>query len=202
MHSSRAGTQQPLSSPSISSRCPVSLPPPSPAPVRHRHIEAPLCSFLAPGPLSYAARGPLRGPFLGSWGKNRGDGVIRRLPGGCQLVLGRTDRVAAWWMFVHARIPAPPHTHTDICCVCVCVWKKLPSFVSGYILILHLLGSASRLGPACINCPCLARCLLLITLINFNSPGSRHHSSCFYTHTHTHTSGRNLAIVFFFFFAL
>ena len=68
--------------------------------------------------------------------------------------------------------------------------------VCGCILILHLCG-CSRARPsrpaaparlACINCPCLARCLLLITLINFNSPGSlHHHRGCLQTGTHTRT---------------
>lgn len=69
----------------------------------------------------------------------------------------------------------------DICCV----WKSC-----GVCLWLHLNPPSLRLQPclaeqtsssarlACINCPCLARCLLLITLINFNSPVSHHHRSC------------------------
>lgn len=99
------------------------------------HIEAPLCCSLAPAPLSFAGAGaPLRArPSLS--GQNRRDGVIRRLPGGCQLALGRADRVAAWWILAHARILEPPHTHThtdaDICYVCVekaaefCQWLHL-----------------------------------------------------------------------------
>lgn len=68
----------------------------------------------------------------------------------------------------------------DICCM----WKNCVEFVC--ILILHLcsLSLAERTGSsaclACINCPCLARCLLLIILINFNSPGSHCHSSCYF----------------------
>ena len=68
---------------------------------------------------------------------NREDGVIRALPGGCQLVLGRADRVAGWRMCVDARLPAPSPS-ADICCV----YGKAAEFVCGCILILHLFGSS------------------------------------------------------------
>lgn len=68
----------------------------------------------------------------------------------------------------------------------VCLWLHLnPPSLRLQPCLAEQTGSSARL--ACINCPCLARCLLLITLINFNSPGSRHHHSCFQTGTHTHT---------------
>lgn len=56
--------------------------------------------------LSYAVQGPGEGLPL-ALQLNREDGVIRTLPGGCQLVLGRADRVAGWRMRVDARLPAP-----------------------------------------------------------------------------------------------
>lgn len=65
---------------------------------------------------------------------NREDGVIRTLPGGCQLVLGRADRVAGWRMRVDARLPAPFPPRTSAVC------GKAAQFVCGCILILHLFG--------------------------------------------------------------
>lgn len=134
---------------------------------------------------------------------NREDGVIRVLPGGCQLLLGRAHRVASWRVDAcPCQTPMQRLPSTDICCM----RKNCVGFVCGCILILHLCslslaewaGSSARL--ACINCPCLARCLLLIILINFNSPGSHCHSSCYFffffntgthaitqTHSHVHT---------------
>lgn len=112
---------------------------------------------------------------------NREDGVIRMLPGGCQLVLGRADRVASWR--VDACLCQAPMQHLPSMDIC-CMQKNCVEFVCGCILILHLcsLSLAERTGSsarlACINCPCLACCLLLIILINFNSPGSHRHSSC------------------------
>lgn len=98
-----------------------------------KHIEAPLCCF-APSPFRMQRRGPREGLPL-ALQLNREDGVIRTLPGGCQLVLGWADRVACWWMRVHARLPAPsPHGHL------LCV-EEAVEFVRGCILILHLLGS-------------------------------------------------------------
>lgn len=114
---------------------------------------------------------------------NREDGVIRVLPGGCQLLLGRAHRVASWRVDAcPCQAPMQRLPSTDICCM----RKNCVEFVCGCILILHLCspslaeraGSSARL--ACINCPCLARCLLLIILINFNSPGSHCHSSCYF----------------------
>lgn len=112
---------------------------------------------------------------------NREDGVIRTLPGGCQLVLGRADRVASWRVDAcPCQAPMQRLPSVDICCM----RKNCVEFVCGCILILHLcsLGLAERTSSsarlASINCPCLARCLLLIILINFNSPGSHRHSSC------------------------
>lgn len=56
-------------------------------------------------------RGPSEGLPL-ALELNREDGVIRMLPGGCQLVLGRADREVRWRMHVDARLPAPPlHGH-------------------------------------------------------------------------------------------
>ena len=69
------------------------------------HIVAPLCSF-APSPFRMQRRGPGEGLPL-ALQLNREDGVIRALPGGCQLVLGRADRVAGRRMRVDARLPAP-----------------------------------------------------------------------------------------------
>lgn len=125
---------------------------------------------------------------------NREDGVIRVLPGGCQLLLGRAHRVASWRVDAcPCQAPMQRLPSTDICCM----RKNCVEFVCGCILILHLCspslaeraGSSARL--ACINCPCLARCLLLIILINFNSPGSHCHSSCYFffliqAHTQLH----------------
>lgn len=122
---------------------------------------------------------------------NREDGVIRMLPGGCQLVLGRADRVASWRVGAcPCQAPMQRLPSVDICCM----RESCVEFVCGRILILHLssLSLAERTGGsarlACINCPCLARCLLLIILINFNSPGSHCHSSCsfFFLYTGTH----------------
>lgn len=113
------------------------------------HIEAPLCCF-APSPFRMQRRGPREGLPL-ALQLNREDGVIRTLPGGCQLVLGRADRVACWWMRVHARLPAPsPHGHL------LCV-ERAAEFVCGCILILHLLGSghAWPSKPASLCSPCL-----------------------------------------------
>lgn len=126
---------------------------------------------------------------------NREDGVIRMLPGGCQLVLGRADRVASWRVDAcPCQAPMQRLPSVDICCM----QESCVKFVCGRILILHL--SSSSLAErtdgsarlACINCPCLARCLLLIILINFNSPGSHRHSSCsffffIYRHTRNYT---------------
>lgn len=60
-------------------------------------------------------RGPSEGLPL-ALELNREDGVIRTLPGGCQLVLGRADRVAGWRMRVDARLPAPS-LHGHLLCV-------------------------------------------------------------------------------------
>lgn len=113
---------------------------------------------------------------------NSEDGVIRMLPGGCQLVLGRADRVASWRVDAcPCQAPMQHLPSTDICCIRK---KNCVEFFCGCILILLLcsLSLAERTGSsarlACINCPCLARCLFLIILINFNSPGSHCHSSC------------------------
>lgn len=147
MHLSLAFTQC-LSSPFFSSSQPLSLYVPLSLSLS-KHIEAPLCCF-APSPFRMQHRGPCKGLPL-ALQLNREDGVIRTLPGGCQLVLGRTDRVACWWMCVHARLPAPsPHGHL------LCV-EKAAEFVCGCILILHLLGSghAWPSEPASLCSPCL-----------------------------------------------
>lgn len=150
MHSSRAGKLR-LSSPSLSLHAvpspslPLSLPPPA-------HKSTSVLLSRARTPFVCSAGAPTRAlPRLS--GQNRGDGVIRRLPGGCQLVLGRADRVAAWWMFVHARIPAPPHTHTYThghllrVCVCVCVEKA-----AEFCQWLHLNPPSPRLGISARPC--------------------------------------------------
>lgn len=83
------------------------------------------------------------------------------------------------------------HPSADICCT-----RNAVELVFGCILILQFVSSSHCLAEqtggsarlACINCLCLAHCLLLITLINFNSPRSQHHSSCFSDrHTHNYT---------------
>lgn len=61
-------------------------------------------------------RGPAEGLPL-ALELNREDGVIRTLPGGCQLVLGRADRVAGWRMCVDARLPAPSPPRTSAACM-------------------------------------------------------------------------------------
>lgn len=78
----------------------------------------------------------------------------------------------------------------DICCVwesCgVCLWLHLnPPSLQLQPCLAEQTSSPARF--ACINCPCLARCLLMITLINFNSPGRPYYSSCLQTDSHTHT---------------
>lgn len=140
--------------------------------------------------LLYAVEGPHEGLPL-ALELNREDGIIRTLPGGCQSVMGQADRVDGWWMD-DARLPcsAFPQWTSAVCVEKLC----------GVSLRLHLNPSSLQLKPclaeqtsssvclACINFPCLAHCLLLITLINFNSPGSHRHSSCFFcTGTHNYT---------------
>lgn len=76
----------------------------------------------------------------------------------------------------------------DICCVwesCgVCLWLHLnPPSLQLQPCLAEQTSSPARF--ACINCPCLAHCLLLITLINFNSPGCQYHRNCLQTGTHT-----------------
>lgn len=49
---------------------------------------------------------------------NREDGVIRMLPGGCQLVLGRADRVASWRVDAcPGQAPMQRLPSVDICCM-------------------------------------------------------------------------------------
>ena len=156
--------------------------------LRLSHIVAPLCSF-APSPFSYAARGPRWGPSLGSRTKQRRwcyQSAARRLsarigPGWPSGRLADVCRCQAPSAF-----PLGGHLLRVWKSCGVCLWLHLnPPSLRLQPCLAEQTGSSARL--ACINCPCLARCLLLITLINFNSPGSRHHRSCFQTGTHTHT---------------
>lgn len=96
-------------------------------------------------------------------------------------------------------MPSSQHLPSvDICCVwksCgVCLWLHLnpPSLRHQPCLAKQ---TSSSVCLACINCPCLARCLLLITLINFNSPGS-HHRSCFQSGTHIHSHIQKLMLIY------
>lgn len=140
------------------------------------HIEAPLCSF-ARSPFRMQCRGPDEGLPL-ALKLNREDCVIWILPGGCQLVLGRADRVAGWRMHADARLPAPS-THGHLLCVeklCILSLHLNPPSLRPWPCLAAKTSSSARL--ASINCPCLAHCLLLITLINFNTLGSHHHRGC------------------------